>query len=84
MEIIVDVTEMDILEGVPMECDQCPIAIALLRHGEEVSVAVKNATLIKDGEMYTAGLPSQVTKFICDFDDGLPVSPFQFPLNLET
>ena len=76
----IDVTQEDIDRGVKGACTQCPVALALARAFPDVYVDVATTQLLVGDEFIRA--PSVVSIFIEDFDDGEPVQPFSFDLDL--
>ena len=73
----IDVTQEDIVNGKKKSCDECPIALAMIRAGyKNVSVG---SYFISSGNL-TYLVPPEVTKFVLDFDAEKPVSPFSFEL----
>jgi len=79
--ININVTENDIRQGVPEDCNQCPIAIAALRVFPETEIRVGDMIEVyplngDDEEWYD--LPDSALEFISDFDDGKDVHPFSF------
>lgn len=83
MKIKLNVTENDIREGKPYDCNECPIAISLLRHGEKPYVG-ESIRLTIDGKRYMARKSANISRFIFRFDVGgilNHVSPFHETLN---
>lgn len=93
----IEVTQEDIDSGECRNIFQCPIARAIKRrfpyadhsinaHGDplpaEVSVGYHDANVHYNGVPYRAGVPVIAATFINDYDRGLPVKPFTFPLTL--
>jgi len=88
--IVVDiyVTDDDIRDGDPANCSECPIALAISRAVPNVAVHVFDDSIIimpfADGESnFTLTLPVNACNFIHYFDNGLPVQPFSFQLDLD-
>lgn len=60
---------------------KCPIALALRElFGQHVSVGPEHCTI--SSRSISASLPKEAIKFLEDFDDGKPVQPFSFELEL--
>lgn len=80
----VDVTAEDIAQGEPRKCVKCPIALALRRTLEQslVGVGGHDAVMVGKHGVTSVELPSMAVRFIADFDDGKPVQPFSFALDL--
>ncbi len=86
-EVTVEVTQEDIDGGAKRSCGSCPIALAINRvdgglwragvesHAAYISVRGPVAT-----EHMKAILPCEARDFIVEFDQGLHVQPFTFPL----
>lgn len=92
----VDVTEEDILNGTPMNCNACPVALALKRVSPGMTWSVNRISikLIGIGGRLMSDLvvkarfrtPDQVRRFMLNFDGGDMVSaaPFSFDLPIES
>ena len=81
-KIKVKVTYQDLAEGIPRSGTDCPIAISLRRQGfNVVSVSDYSVFRVSGGDTVSSPLPSVATKFIHDFDDGVPVAPIEFELD---
>jgi hypothetical protein len=79
-EIIIDVTEEDIREGIPSNFCWCPFALAANRaFGRPVEVGTKHLAL---GDGYTH-LPVEAIRFIAAFDAAEPVRPSTFTIRME-
>lgn len=76
--VTVEVTAEDIAKGKPMECLNCPVALACMRAGLD-DIAVCDSSLDSDGSIRT---PDVVAEFIHAFDNGKPVHPFTFNLEI--
>lgn len=75
----IQVTQDDILLGEPGACDRCPIALAIKRRTmREVSVGPRR---IQVG-VSSMDSPLSCVEFISLFDDGQPVQPFEFEIDL--
>ena len=80
MLIHVDVTELDIHSGHPSDSMRCPIAIALRRAvGREV-VDVYGTYCEVRGRRADLPVPARV--FVSRYDDGDPVGPLTFELDI--
>lgn len=77
MKIIV--TDEDIINGIPENEYECPIALACKRMQLGDNITVEDAiTYLKDNKAYIIHLPIEVEDFIQTFDNHLPVEPFEF------
>ena len=85
MELLLDVTQKDIREGTVGQCQQCPIALALLKiEGvQRAFVTAGQATILYQRNFYTSALPKWVHDFVCYFDDEKLVRPFQTELEFQ-
>lgn len=74
------VTKFDIDGGRPFSPEGCPVALAVQRR-------TKKSCSIGPFESWVGGwmirTPSKVQEFIRNYDSSLPVSPFDFELDLE-
>lgn len=76
----IQITQQDIVNGIPEKEDKCPIALALLRQGyKHVEVyddyiSCQNTNL--DIEYFHT--PFEAAEFISKFDEGKEVNPFEF------
>lgn len=81
----INVTQTHIDYGEAVDCELCPIALAIqdafidLGVTERIRVTVDSAWM-KDGREFQ--LPREAQIFIMDFDQGNPVEPFNFLLSL--
>lgn len=87
--VTVEVTLDDIAKGEREACERCPIACALIR-------AAGTPRAFVDGEVMAAGdwegifpragirvpMPPEAAEFAMAFDDGRPVKPFTFTVEL--
>lgn len=79
MAITVTVTQAHIDKGVARECTRCPIALAMIDAGiaepwvDEVTVCVG---------AFGVDLPAEAVAFVETFDNGDPVQPFAFELEI--
>jgi hypothetical protein len=83
----ITVTEEDIKTGEPCSATRCPVALAVRRSLKVKSVwTVSVATMIYvnlgPGGYYEAVRPPEVHEFASRFDEGFPVEPFSFTLDL--
>lgn len=82
MKLTVNVTEECIRTGIPGDCQNCPIANAIMESGFEAVVGDDTIGVqVRHGqsEVYVA-TPFPAARFIADFDAGSPVEPFSFEL----
>lgn len=76
----ITVTQEDITNGFPGSYTSCPVALALRRVFPEEGVDVDSDSLIiGDREVETS---EAVGGFMEEFDEGSPVEPFTFTLEL--
>lgn len=75
----IQVTQEDIDQGTPSEVCACPIALAAKRVFAHREIAVLDI-VIQIGDRWEMALPDSAQKFIEEFDNGLPVTPFEFEL----
>lgn len=81
-QITVRVTRDDIRKGVKDNSVLCPIATALRRKGyERIKVHTYQAQIGRGKVRYE--LPEEATRFIDNFDEGVPVKPSVFTLTKE-
>lgn len=81
----IHVNLQDIKKAKPCEPMRCPIALAAIRAGLDVKIGVGEGVLsIADPKSIWIDipLPAEAIKFYQDFDDGKPVSPFSFEIEL--
>jgi hypothetical protein len=80
------VTADHIARGIPKDPRTCPVALAIrsaLPSMKYISVVFSTAFLLRDSmREYEAFLPEEVVIFVDDFDNGLPVFPFEFELDI--
>lgn len=85
--VTVPVTQKHIYDGEPGNTCACPVALAILDAIPglcEASVAEREADLMwPDGHGETVTLPLAAREFIACLDDGGPVSPFTFIIEIE-
>ena len=87
----VHITAEDVAGGVPRNCEKCAAALAIFRafapHGFVfVSVDRDEITAGRDHDIQdswiTVATPDVLAEFIAAVDDGLPVVPITFDLDL--
>ena len=78
--MLIRVTQDDIRNGVQCDAMLCPVALSLRRSLPGRTVTAGEFTIYIDDGMYAA--PVAVEEFIENFDDGAPVQPFEFELEL--
>jgi len=76
----VEVTEADVVNGIPKDSCDCAVALALRRVTEPVKVGPCWVEL--NGSDALVPLPAEAVAFIRRFDRGEPVEPFAFDLEL--
>jgi len=75
------ITQTDIDAGEPGMCNDCPAAIALLRHYDWVTVgASKIMTWVEGRDEEDQKTPKKVVEFIKRFDAYKSVEPMEFEL----
>ncbi len=80
----IEVTQEDIDSGVRADCRRCPIALSVKRATGCKYVGVTNFNLFADygwREIHIP-LPSDALDFVHNFDEGRPVKPAQFEMEL--
>lgn len=80
MRIKIDVTAEDIVNGVRGVAFACPIARAVKRMGSSQVYVAYGCLECDEGEGF---LPKSASDFVDRFDEGLPVSPFSFEVEIE-
>lgn len=78
---IINVTAKHITDGIRSEACRCPIALAIadqLLEGDLPTVATGVVVL----KGFSAYLQPEADSFISDFDEGNPVEPFAFALDV--
>jgi hypothetical protein len=78
----VEVKQEHIDKGVPSNGCECPIALALGEMFPDAQVLVCDGRIEVGFEV--AAPPQEAKEFINDFDDGEPVAPFSFDLDIDT
>lgn len=85
-KIRVNVNQRDIERGIRRSAGSCPVARALQRHEEmgpmwvgAQSIRLRRQPVSPD---YTIELPGAVAAFVAAFDEGRPVAPFSFDLEV--
>ena len=89
-ELVVEVTQEDIDHGVIGDADMCPIALAVKRVApgnvhevivfDQVFITYRNNCGTEGTEQFKASTPVDAFRFVVDFDEARPVSPFTFTL----
>lgn len=74
----IQVTQEDIDKGIQLDCTDCPIAVAIRRITSLPGIEVDDSHIEIDHKEYHT--PDEVIEFICVFDAGLTVQPFEFDL----
>lgn len=77
----IDVKQLDIDTGLKGDCALCPIARALDRATGE-SWRVHSSWATRSGDSFKTHLPLEAVRFIDLFDEGRPVKPFSFDLEI--
>lgn len=81
-QTLVRVTADHIADGVPHNCEKCPIALAvtdaLSLAGVPVEVDALEITAYRPGEVWSATMPAIARAFLTHYDDAEPVAPFDF------
>jgi hypothetical protein len=86
MKLKIEVTAEDIQNGMPGWCGKCPVALAVRRalggfvKREVASVGVSYAAVYVDSRIHM--LPSDARMFVQNFDEGEPVEPFDFEIEV--
>jgi hypothetical protein len=87
----VEVTAEDIAKGERAECGRCPVALACKRvlpgarvmvDGCSIDFTLKPAGEGEWDDWTSIEAPAEVDAFIQAFDDGHPVAPFAFDLDI--
>lgn len=77
----VEVTAEDIAAGVPSDCQECPIALALKRAGV-IEPAVAKTWFLAGKGADMVNLPPLGWSFVIEFDNGRKVEPFSFEIDV--
>lgn len=88
--VTISVTAGHIARGLINHCCECPIALAAAEafpHAERVGrhrvvVTGYGILLALAGRELVLPLPREATDFIATFDDGQPVEPFEFTVDI--
>lgn len=82
--LTVDVTQDDIDNGEPVNGNHCAVALALIRATGDpyVSCGIATASWYVGGDVKYVCLPTKATDFIDAFDEGEPVEPFSFEVEV--
>lgn len=75
----IDVTQEHIDKGLTGSCSRCPVALALWDVGIPAVVHYDTAETYRDEII----LPVSARAFIAAFDDGEPVKPFHFDIEVQ-
>lgn len=79
------VTAEHIAQGVPCESYNCPIALAICEQWQpgasQASVWADAIVSLPSGDSWTAKLPDAAFRWLTEFDEEVPVEPFEFELN---
>jgi hypothetical protein len=82
---VITVTADHIAHGRPGSGRECAIALALWEafpDAEDIGVGDFATVLVGDEPEMATLLPEQAREFVRDFDDGQPVEPFTFDLDI--
>jgi hypothetical protein len=77
---LVRVTLADIKIGIPRNARGCPVAIACRRISGEFCGVIRRGVLL--GDCGFSRFSKRAAKFVADFDDGKPVKPINFYLEV--
>ena len=81
--MLIQVTQEDIDEGERGHCYYCPVALAIGRTLNRRNFIYVGGQGIRDvAKWVIETLPPGVLDFVCKFDNGEPVSPFSFELEI--
>ena len=87
MKVTIQVTQEDIKNGQPTRCLKCPLALAATRaFGHQIFVARYTMfSMDVNGKVNFHGgkLPKEVTTWQWNFDNGIPVKPFDFEIEFD-
>lgn len=75
----IKVTQEDIDKGTKRSCTLCPVALAVKRQFLKSTILVCEGTIDISKELIY-DTPYEVAQFICNFDAGNLVEPFEFEL----
>lgn len=85
MRVRIDVTELDIKNGKPMDAFLCPVALACKRVFADYRPAVASDGVIgvigEVGDLVDVLTPRRVKRFVEAFDNCREVKPFSFTVN---
>lgn len=94
MKLTIQVTQQDIVEGIPRDCALCPIALAAARvfttkPAEEIWVVEDALFAVWDDTAHRFTLPDTARQFIKRYDDDrvryddaeAPIEPFTFTVD---
>lgn len=82
IDITVDVTQEDIDHGEIGECETCPIARAISRAVGKTALVIADNFCFDHNDMTDYPLPKVASDFVRQFDSGVDVSPFSFPISV--
>jgi hypothetical protein len=86
MKLHINVTQQHIDRGKRCNSERCPVALSILEVLPETSyVSVDVRIYVEPSDTYdyiAAESPDEVCRFTSAFDDGKPVSPFSFEVEL--
>lgn len=74
----ISLTQDDIDNGLPDDCEDCPVALAIKRVNPDAYVTAYSHEITIDRVKFE--VPLSVSVFINNFDDGRHVKPFEFDL----
>jgi hypothetical protein len=83
----VSVTAEHVAEGEILNCEKCPVALAILAaipQAEKAYADCWTAHVYTPGAWYSADLPECASIFVRSFDNDEPVEPFTFGLTWRT
>lgn len=81
----ITVTAEHIAAGKQCDCVKCPVALAIKDALHPLSIDVQSDLInfgLPGGRYSPVHPPEEVSYFVDEFDDGLPVEPFTFTLEL--
>ena len=82
--MLIKVEQYQIDNGLPRSMCSCPVALAIERcTGRHiVEVSDEHVTIFEHGEFVNILLPLAAQEFIKRYDEGSPVEPFEFELEV--
>ncbi len=81
LEVHIKVTREHIDKGIAVNCQKCPVALAVQEAFPKAWIHV-GADVVSMGPI-TYNLPHHITKWIDEFDQGIPMIPTSFKLEFE-